>query len=57
MSLGVEVRKDLVWRFDEAGHPEEPDAERALFVADRIADAVLREINDRIATGRARDSR
>ena len=41
MSLGVEVRKDLVWRFDEAGHPEEPDAERALFVADRIADAVL----------------
>lgn len=40
MSLGVEVRKDLVWSFDEMGHPEAPDPERGLYVADRIAEAV-----------------
>jgi len=46
MSLGVEVRKDLVWRFDEMGHPEAPDPERGLYVADRIAEAVIQYFTD-----------
>ncbi len=57
MSLGVEVRKDLIWRFDEAGHPDVPDPGRALYVADRIADAVLTYFNDdRPTAERVRES-
>jgi hypothetical protein len=45
-AFGIEVRKDLVWDFDEAGHPMQPAPERALEVADRIADALLVYLNE-----------
>jgi hypothetical protein len=41
MAFGIEIRKDLVWEFDENGHPLTPAPERALAVADLIADAIL----------------
>lgn len=41
MSMGLEVRKDLIWQFDEFGFPARPAPERAFFIADRIADAIL----------------
>lgn len=41
MSMGIEVRKDLIWAFDEFGLPDRPEPNRAYFVADRIAEAIL----------------
>ena len=41
MSMGIEVRKDLIWAFDEFGFPDHPEPSRAYFIADRIADAIL----------------
>jgi hypothetical protein len=46
MAFGIEVRKDLLWEFDEAGHPLQPAPERGLEVADRIADALLIYLNE-----------
>jgi hypothetical protein len=40
MSFGVEVRKDLLWRFDKQGRPAELDPERALYVAEHLALAI-----------------
>jgi hypothetical protein len=40
MSLGIEVRKDLVWEFDDEGRPVRPADERAMQIADKIADAI-----------------
>lgn len=45
MAFGIEVRKDLLWEFDEAGHPMQPSPERGIEVADRIADALLIYLN------------
>jgi hypothetical protein len=46
MAFGIEIRKDLIWQFDEAGHPMSPDPERALEIADRIADALFIYLNE-----------
>lgn len=46
MAFGIEVRKDLLWEFDEAGHPLQPKPERGVEVADRIADALLIYLNE-----------
>ncbi|MBM74576.1 MAG: hypothetical protein CMK59_04175 [Proteobacteria bacterium] len=40
MSMGIEIRKDLVWNFDESGRPISPNPEFGLFIAEKIADAV-----------------
>jgi hypothetical protein len=40
MSLGIEVRKDLVWEFDERGRPVRLADERAMVIADKIAQAI-----------------
>ena len=45
MSLGIEVRKDLVWDFDEHGAPMQPNPKRGLEIADRIADAIITYLN------------
>lgn len=45
-AFGIEVRKDLLWDFDETGHPMQPAPERGLQVADRIADALLVYLNE-----------
>ena len=53
MSLGIEVRKDLLWKLDKDGLPIEARPEQGLEIAERIAESVatyLRE--DRIAMGR-----
>lgn len=39
-SLGIEVRKDLVWDFDDAGHPIRPNPDNALAIADVIAEGL-----------------
>ncbi len=39
-SLGIEVRKDLVWDFDERGHPIRPNPDNALAIADVIAEGL-----------------
>ncbi len=39
-SFGIEVRKDLVWDFDEAGHPLQPNPDNALQIADVIAEGI-----------------
>ena len=40
MSLGIEVRKDLVWRFDKDGIPIEPQPDFALKISKKIAKAI-----------------
>jgi hypothetical protein len=40
MSLGIEVRKDLVWKFDKNGNPIEPNLDQANIIADKIAEAI-----------------
>ena len=45
MSLGIEIRKDLVWDFDEHGTPMQPNPKRGLEIADRIADAIITYLN------------
>ena len=40
MSLGIEVRKDLIWEFDSYGEPIQLRPERGLFIADKIAEAI-----------------
>ena len=40
MSLGIEVRKDLVWKFDEKGIPIEPQPDFALKISKKIAKAI-----------------
>ena len=39
-SLGIEVRKDLVWEFDAAGMPIRPTYQRAWYIADTLAEAI-----------------
>lgn len=62
MSFGIEVRKDMMWRFDSAGRPVELEPSRGLCIADRIAEAiVVYLLEDRPHTDRsaewARDER
>jgi len=53
MSLGIEVRKDLVWHFNEKGQPVEPNLAQAHQIADKIAEAVSIYFNvDRIEMNR-----
>ena len=53
MSLGIEVRKDLVWDFDEAGRPVQPNPVQAFKIADSIAEAISTYLNlDRTEMGR-----
>ena len=40
MSLGIEVRKDLVWKFDKDGNPIEPQPDFALKISKKIAQAI-----------------
>jgi hypothetical protein len=40
MSLGIEVRKDLVWDFDDNLRPLRPNPERAFAIADKIAEGI-----------------
>ena len=40
MSLGIEVRKDLVWDFDEQGRPIRLADDRAMLISDKIAQAI-----------------
>ena len=56
MAFGIEVRKDLLWEFDEAGHPLQPSPERGLEVADRIADALLIYLNEDKPASRSNDA-
>lgn len=44
-SMGLEVRKDVVWEFDPSGRPTRPRVERAHQVAEAIAAAVLVYLN------------
>ena len=46
MSFGIEVRKDMLWRFDDEGRPLGPDPERGLYIADRLADAIIAYLNE-----------
>lgn len=46
MSFGIEVRKDLLWRFDDQGRPLGPDPDRGLFIADQLADAIIAYLNE-----------
>jgi len=39
-TLGIEVRKDLVWEFDRHGRPTRPRPENAARIADSIAEAI-----------------
>lgn len=62
MSFGIEVRKDMMWRFDSSGRPVELEPSRGLCIADRIAEAiVVYLLEDRPQTERsaewARDGR
>ena len=41
MSLGIEVRKDLVWTFDKNGNPIEPRFDQVNRIADLIATALV----------------
>ena len=45
-AIGVEVRKDLVWKFDNNGQPMEAAPEQGWHIADRIADAVITYLNE-----------
>ena len=40
MSMGIEVRKDLVWDYNQEGIPVRCNPERAIFVAQQIAEAI-----------------
>ena len=44
MSLGIEVRKDLLWRFDEDGTPIEPRFDQVDRIGDLIANALIEYI-------------
>jgi len=44
-TLGIEVRKDLVWRF-EGAEPVEPREDRARFIAQLIAEAINRYLTE-----------
>ncbi len=46
MSFGIEVRKDLLWEFDPDGRPLGPDPEHGLYIADRLADAIIAYLNE-----------
>ena len=46
MSLGIEVRKDLIWDFAEDGTPLQPKIEEAHKIADKIAEAVAIYFNE-----------
>ena len=41
MSLGIEVRKDLLWTFDERGNPIEPRFDQVNRIGDLIANALV----------------
>lgn len=41
MSLGIEVRKDLIWEFDSKGNPIRPNLDRAYEIADKMADSMI----------------
>ncbi len=44
MSLGIEVRKDLVWHFDDQGRPIEPRFDQVNRIGDLIAKALIEYI-------------
>jgi hypothetical protein len=46
MSFGIEVRKDLLYRFDDRGRPLELCPERGLKIADLLAEAILIYLTD-----------
>ncbi len=45
-SLGIEVRKDLAFSFDERGQPRRPSTVRAWYIADTIARAIIVYLNE-----------
>ena len=45
MSLGIEVRKDIVWDFDEQGRPTQPNFERAYRITDLLAESIIEYFN------------
>ena len=45
-SLGVEVRKDLLWRFDENGTPRSFDVETAALISRTLAEGVALYLRD-----------
>ena len=46
MSLGIEVRKDLVWEIDKDGTPIQPKVAEAHQIADKIAEAITIYFNE-----------
>ena len=53
MSLGIEIRKDLVWEFDDNGLPIRPRVEKARQVAHAIGEAITTYLTvDRREMGR-----
>ncbi len=51
MSLGIEIRKDLIWEFDKDGHPTRENPGRGLYIADQIARAVATYLREDRAPG------
>ena len=45
MSLGIEVRKDIAWDFDEQGQPTQPNFERLNNITDLLADSIIKYFN------------
>ena len=46
MALGIEVRKDLIWKLDSSGSPVELAPERGLYIAEQIGNAIITYLND-----------
>ena len=46
MALGIEVRKDLIWKLDSSGNPIELAPDRGLFIAEQIGNAIITYLND-----------
>ena len=45
MSLGIEIRKDIVWDFDSKGRPTQPNFKRMNKVTDLLAEAIIKYFN------------
>ncbi|MGC6509739.1 MAG: hypothetical protein ACON4U_15045 [Myxococcota bacterium] len=46
MALGIEIRKDLVWKLDSKGAPIELAPERGLYIAEQIGKAIITYLNE-----------
>ena len=46
MALGIEVRKDLIWKLDDKGQPIELAPERGLYIAEQIGKAIITYLNE-----------